>query len=162
MLLHFSKRNAVQSALIYSSGDAIAALILSSWSFERMIGIAIIGGTLYALEIPNYFHWIHTRTEALNKFPAAVQRTIYAMLYFNPIWIARHLAFVQIFSGQTFQLSWTLFWTGYNSFAVNIPVTVVINYLIQNRVPIRRRFLTSSIFSGVMAIYYAMSYEWFR
>jgi hypothetical protein len=162
LLLHFSKRNALQSALIYSTGDTIASLLLHSFSFERMLGIMIIGGTLYALEIPNYFHWIHKRTEALNHFPAAVQRTIYALLYFNPVWIARHLAFVQIFSGQTFQLSWSLVWIGYHSFAMNIPVTVVINYLIQNKVSLHRRFLVSSVFSGVMAIYYAMSQVWFR
>ncbi len=162
MLLHFSKRNALQSALIYAAGDAIAALLLHSFSFQRMIGMAIIGGTLYSLEIPNYFHWINTHTHLMEGMKASVRRTILALLYFNPMWIARHLAFVQIFSGQSFQLSWNLLWVSYNSFTMNIPVTVTINYLIQNKVPLHRRFLFSSIFSGVMAIYYAMSQVWFK
>lgn len=162
MLLNFSKRNALQSALIYAAGDAIAALVLDSFSFPRMLGMAVIGGTLYAVEIPNYFHWISSHTHLLEGMKASVRRTILALLYFNPIWIARHLAFVQIFSGESFQLSWNLLWIGYNSFTMNIPVTVVINYLIQNKIPLHRRFLISSIFSGVMAVYYAMSQVWFQ
>lgn len=120
--------------------------MLHSFSYQRMAGVALIGGTLYSLEIPNYFHWIGMHTELLTGMKASVRRTILALFYFNPLWITRHLALVQIVSGHVDALSWNIFLIGYRSFVMNIPVSVTINFLIQNKAPLRRRFPVFSSF----------------
>jgi hypothetical protein len=86
--------------LIYSSGDTAASLMLSEFSIWRLLGMMFIGGTVYAFEIPNYFRWIDYRTGGLKGMQASLLRTGLAFLYFNPLWIARHLLFIQVFSGN--------------------------------------------------------------
>lgn len=124
-----------------------------------MIGMAFIAATVYAIEIPNYFRWINARTESLGSGHAGARRTLFAMLYFNPLWIARHLAFVQLFSGNP--VSTNLIGIGFKSFLYNVPAGLLVNYLIQTKVPLKHRFIASSLFSAVMAVYYALSEVWF-
>jgi hypothetical protein len=50
-----------------------------------------------------------------------------------------------------------LFEIAFWSFLVNIPISFVANYIIQNRIKFDWRFVASAIFSGAMAIYYAYS-----
>jgi hypothetical protein len=59
-----------------------------------------VGATFYAFEIPNYFDWIVKKTQALKGLKATLTKTILAIAYFNPLWIARHLLFIKLFSGQ--------------------------------------------------------------
>lgn len=125
-----------------------------------MLGIACIAATLYTVEIPNYFRWINKYTESLRGSKAGIRRTLFAMIYFNPLWIARHLAFVQLFSGQ--HVTWGVVTLGFWSFIYNIPAAVGVNYLIQTRLPLKHRFIASSFFSAVLAVYYAMSEVWFK
>jgi hypothetical protein len=148
--------------LIYSTGDTIASLILSDFSPVRMLGMMLIGGTVYAFEIPNYFRWIDEKTERRTGFRGSLSRTGLAILYFNPLWIARHLLFIQILSGNWDSIGWNLLRLGTYSFAANAPVAFTANYLIQNRVQFKWRFFCSAAFSSVMAIYYAMSQVIFK
>ena len=141
---------------IYAVGDTIAALVLREFFWMRLAGIMVVGGALYALEIPNYFQWIDSRRAG--KF----QRTVLAMLYFNPLWIARHILFIKLFSGRFDQIGWHLVRVGAWSFLTNVPFSAAGNYLIQNVIPLRHRFLRSALFSAMMAIYYAVSSYWFR
>ncbi len=48
------------------------------------------------------------------------------------------------------------------SFTVNIPVAFAANYIIQNKIQLKYRFLSSAIFSSLMAIYYALSVVIFK
>ncbi len=116
-----------------------------------------IGATFYAFEIPNYFDWIVKKTAALKGIKATLSKTILAIAYFNPLWIARHLLFIQLFSGQYSDINLSLLEIAFWSFLVNIPISFVANYIIQNRFKIKWRFLGSAVFSASMAIYYAMS-----
>ncbi len=84
-------------------------------------------------------------------------RTGLALLYFNPLWIARHLLFIALLTGNTSSIGWGLLRLGAISFAVNIPVAFTANFLIQNMVPLRWRFFSSAVFSSLMAVYYALS-----
>jgi hypothetical protein len=69
----------LRGATVYAAGDTIAAVVLREFAWTRLAGMMAVGGALYALEIPNYFRWIDSR-------PAGkVQRTLLAMLYFNPV-----------------------------------------------------------------------------
>lgn len=125
-----------------------------------MLGIAFVAATLYTIEIPNYFRWITRHTESMSVGKAGFRRTLFAMIYFNPLWIARHLAFVQLFSGQP--VTWGVVSIGFWSFVYNIPAAVSVNYFIQTKLPLRFRFLASSFFSAALAVYYAMSEVWFK
>jgi hypothetical protein len=147
----------LRGLLIYSTGDTVASLILSQFSLTRMLGIMLVGATVYAFEIPRYFRWIDLKTRGLRGLKGSLSRTGLAILYFNPLWIARHLLFIALFSGRIDTIDWGLMRIAVCSFSVNIPVTLVVNFMIQNRVPFRWRFFASAVFSSLMAVYYAMS-----
>ena len=111
----------------------------------------ILGGSLYALEIPNYFKWIDKKASTTFK------RTLLAIAYFNPLWIARHLFFLNLFSSGTESIGIYLFELGFYSFLTNIPISFLANHVIQNKISLQYRFTASAIFSSLMAIYYALA-----
>ncbi len=117
----------------------------------------LVGATFYAFEIPNYFDWIVKKTLLLKGVKATLTKTILAIIYFNPLWIARHLLFIKLFSGQIQDINLGLLEIAFWSFLVNIPISFLANYIIQNRFKIKWRFIGSAIFSAIMAIYYALS-----
>lgn len=88
---------------------------------------------------------------------ATLAKTVLAVLYFNPLWIARHLLFIKLFSGQFEGIGFNLMQIALWSFLVNIPISFIANYVIQNRIKLKWRFLGSATFSALMAIYYALS-----
>jgi len=117
----------------------------------------LIGATVYAFEIPNYFDWIVKKSEHLKGLKATLTKTGLAILYFNPLWIARHLLFIKLFSGKLEAIGWNLLEIAFWSFLANILISFIANYIIQNRFKLKWRFLASAIFSALMAIYYALS-----
>ena len=122
-----------------------------------MLGMMFIGGTVYAFEIPNYFRWIDAKTAGISGLKGSFSRAGLAIIYFNPLWIARHLLFIQILQGSWSNMNWNLLKLGLYAFLVNIPVAFAANYMIQNRVRLKWRFFSSAVFSSLMAIYYALS-----
>lgn len=162
MVLYPSKRDALFGLLIYGAGDTVAALILGQFMWARLFGLMFVGATLYAWEVPAYFRWIDRRTAGLARGPRlAVARTALALLYFNPLWIARHLLFIAVFSSNREALQVALLHTATVSWLVNIPLSLVGNAIIQVALPLRWRFVGSATFSGLMAVYYALSGVWF-
>ena len=153
----YTKKNIIKGAIIYSIGDAIAALFLHEFSLYRFLGMAFIGATIYAFEIPNVFIWIDKKTQNLLGIQKMLAKTILAILYFNPLWIARHLFFIKLFSQKYTEINLHLLEISWWSFLANIPISFVANYIIQNKIKLENRFLASAIFSGIMAIYYALS-----
>ncbi len=153
----YTKANIIRGALIYSSGDTVAALLLHQFQWSRFVGMIILGATFYAIEIPNYFSWIVRKTQSLNGIKLTIGKTLLALLYFNPLWIARHLFFIKLFSGNFEELKLHLIQIAFWSFLANIPISFTANYIIQNKISLKWRFLSSAIFSALMAIYYALS-----
>ncbi|MDH4319097.1 MAG: hypothetical protein OEV64_11945 [Desulfobulbaceae bacterium] len=158
----YSRHDAVHGLLIYAAGDSTAALLLGQFQLSRLLGIMLVGATVYTLEIPAYFRWIDRRTGSM---PAgsrrAATRTALALLYFNPLWIARHLLFIALFSGDWGGIRLSLLHTAALSWLVNIPISIIGNAIIQVLLPLRWRFVGSATFSGLMAVYYALSGVWF-
>lgn len=161
MSLEFKRSNVIRGALIYSIGDTIATLIPNEFDPYRLLGILFIGATIYAFEIPNYFNWIDRKVNESNQLLNSLKRTLLAIAYFNPLWISRHLLFILIFSGKINEINSNLLYIGLISFLVNIPSSIIANYLIQNKINLKYRFISSAIFSGLMAIYYSLSIVWF-
>lgn len=155
--LHYTKQNILKGALIYSAGDTIAALFLDEFSWYRLLGMILVGATVYAFEIPNYFDWIVKKTQYLKGLKAALAKTGLAILYFNPLWIARHLLFIKLFLGDFQAINMNLLKIAFWSFMANILISFLANYIIQNRFKMKWRFLASALFSAIMAIYYALS-----
>lgn len=116
-----------------------------------------VGATFYAFEIPNYFDWIVKKTQFLKGIKSTLTKTVLAIVYFNPLWIARHLLFIKLFSGELNAIGFNLLEIAFWSFLVNIPISFIANYIIQNRFKLKWRFIGSAIFSAIMAIYYALS-----
>ncbi len=150
-------------ALIYATGDGTASILLNEFSIWRLLGMFAIGGSVYAFEIPRYFSWIERKTARYEGIKKTMLKTALAMLYFNPIWIARHLFFIQLLSGQGMQLSSisSLLQIACWSFLFNIPISLTGNYLIQNGIKLSWRFTASALFSALMAVYYALSETFF-
>ena len=157
MTLVYSKNNLIKGALIYSIGDSIAAFMLHDFSLTRLLGMVFIGATFYAFEIPNYFNWIETKTKNLKGLTYVLSKTGLAIAYFNPLWIARHLFFIKLFSGEIENIQWNLLNIAFLSFAVNIPISFFANFIIQTKTKLHWRFVASATFSALMAIYYALS-----
>ncbi len=153
----YNKKNILKGAVIYAIGDTIASLLLHEFQITRLLGIMLIGATFYAYEIPNYFAWIDKKTKNKVGIQKTIQKTTLAILYFNPLWIARHLFFIKLFSQKYDNINFNLLQIAFWSFLVNIPISIIANYLIQNKIKLNWRFVASAIFSGLMAIYYAMS-----
>jgi hypothetical protein len=147
---------------IYAGGDTVAALMLGEFHWLRVAGMMLAGGAVYAWEVPNYFRWIDGRASGAGGVAAGFKRTGLAMLYFNPLWIARHLLFLRLFSGRFDEVGWDLLRTGCWSFLGSLPLSLAANFLIQNALPLRHRFVGSALFSAFMAIYYAVSARWFH
>lgn len=122
-----------------------------------MFGMMIIGATIYAIEIPNYFDWIERRVKSTEGWIPLFKRTLLALLYFNPLWISRHLLFINILSNYLHNIKINLLYIGLTSFVVNIPISFIANYYIQNKIKLKNRFLASAVFSALMAVYYALS-----
>lgn len=157
----YTKQNILKGAIIYSIGDTIASLMLHEFSWMRVLGIVFIGATVYAFEIPNYFIWIDKKTAHLDGIKKTIYKTVLAIAYFNPLWIARHLFFIKLFSQNYESINTNLLYIAFLSFLINIPISAIANYIIQNKIKLDWRFMASAIFSGLMAIYYAMSENWF-
>lgn len=117
----------------------------------------LVGAILYSFEIPNYFAWIDKITKSYEGTKKILVKTGLAIAYFNPLWIFRHLAFIKLFSGDYDQINGNLLLIASMSFLVNIPISVIANYMIQNKVRLDWRFMASAIFSALMAVYYALS-----
>ncbi len=160
--MKYTKQNIIKGAAIYSIGDTIAALLLGEFSVSRLLGMILVGAIVYSFEIPNYFAWIDKKTNSYHGIKKMLARTGLAIAYFNPIWIFRHLAFIKLFSGNYSQINVSLFVIAFWSFLVNIPISFIANYLIQNKIKLDWRFVASAIFSGLMAIYYALSETLFQ
>ncbi len=153
----YNKKNILKGAIIYAVGDTIASLLLHEFQVTRLLGMMLIGATFYAYEIPNYFAWIDKKTKNTIGIKKTIQKTALAILYFNPLWIARHLFFIKLFSQKYDSINFGLLQIAFWSFLVNIPISIIANYIIQNKIKLDWRFMASAIFSGLMAIYYAMS-----
>ena len=123
----------------------------------RFFGMILIAATFYSFEIPSYFDWIERRTEKLSAAKKSLAKTCLALIYFNPLWVARHLLFIKLFSANFAAINLKLLEIASISFLVNIPFSFVANHIIQNKIELKWRFLASAVFSAIMAVYYALS-----
>ncbi|MBI2416511.1 MAG: hypothetical protein HYV28_01135 [Ignavibacteriales bacterium] len=162
MAIKFDKKRALHGLLITGAGDTIASLILGMYSVPRMLGMMAVAAFLYSIEIQYFFNLIDKYFSDIKSLQIRIARMLLALSFFNPFWIARHLFFINLFQGHFYHLNMNLFKIGAFSYVSNIPVSLTVNYLIQNKVPLKFRFIMSTLFSALMAIYYALSEEFFR
>lgn len=156
-------KNQKRGLIIYPLGDSIAQLIIGDINFWRIVILALVGCFIYSFEIGKWFGYID------KKFKNPFLKACLAVAYFNPLWIARHFLFIELaMNPQLFttsndfkELLFQAIESGTKSFVGAILVSLPANYLIQNKAPLKNRFLLSAIFSAIMGIYYAMSKIWF-
>jgi len=58
-----------------------AAVLLNEFSVFRLLGMMLIGCTVYAVEIPNYFLWIDNKFSQSVNSGGVIYRTLFAILY---------------------------------------------------------------------------------
>jgi hypothetical protein len=162
MWIRYQKRDVLCGLVIYAAGDTVATLILGVFDPVRMVGMMLVGATVYGYEIPNYCERIEIcANEVSGPVRSALTKTGLALLYFNPLWIARHLLFIAIFSGGWSTVDVSILATALVSWLVNVPISITGNAVIQLGIPLRWRFVGSAVFSGLLAVYYALSGVWF-
>lgn len=154
----YTKKDIFWGGVLLVLSDGIAAIATDQLTLTRVVGMFIIGSTLYAFEIPNFFVWIEKITSKhLEGFKRKFVKTIAVVIFFNPIWIFRHFAIIYILLGDFELINQQLFLTASVSYLFNIPISIAGNYIIQNKLPLDWRFVGSSVFSVIMTIYYSLS-----
>jgi hypothetical protein len=176
--------NTVIACLLYPIGDLIGQLLLGDFNLERTICIALVGSLLYRFEVPAWFRFIDqlrvsdknqkrfallfSQSEPDNHPLNWLGRTIGSMLYFNPLWIARHV-FIIYMSTHHMQLNMAplaavghFILTGLKAFLTNMPISIIGNYIIQQKLKPQQRFLGSATLSGIFSITYAIEYILFK
>jgi hypothetical protein len=156
MSLFYSRANIIRGALIYAAGDTIACLITGDFMLSRVLGMMLIGGTVYAFEIPNYLLYLNDKNFG-SDYKAKIIRGLLFHIYFNPLWIARHLLMIALISLDFNSIGFELISIGWYSFIYSTPFVLPANFVLQNYIPYKWRFISSAIFSGIMAVYYALS-----
>jgi len=153
MKFYIKKTDFFCGMFVYAIADTIATFILGKFDFVRLIGMLFVGGVIYASEIPLYFKWLEKNVKPSSTF----KRALFSVAYFNPLWIMRHLFFIALFSAQWDLINWKLLAIASYSFIIVFPVGLTFNYILQNKIPLKWRFISSATYSGLMAIYYALS-----
>lgn len=156
----YTSRDLLTGLLIYGIGDLTASLLTDELSLLRAVGMALVGTCLYGLEIPHYFRWVERQTRGLSGAKLVASKTALAMLYFNPLWVVRHLAIISWLNGENFEL--VILPIALKSFVSALPLTIVANIVIQNLIALKYRFMASALFSCFMAITYPLLAAWFE
>lgn len=149
-------KDAVTGAVLFSAGDSIGTLITGDFMYQRMLAMMLLGGSLYAWEIPGYFSFLQRRFNQ-SGYLNALKRTFSAAFFFNPLWIARHLVFIKVFSGEWMMITSDILVLATQSFVYCFPFSILANYLILNVISYKWRFFSSSIYSALTVIYFALS-----
>ena len=182
-------KNYITAGVIFTIGDLISQLI--NWkvsgtnpSLSRTVGMFLVGTFLYPLEIDAYFRWlansrwrVNLESSTLGKLLAslfqkegdalkltAIGRTIGAALFFNPIWVARHFTFIELFTklpqGVNLKFIVTYFISslkpGLISFIYGLPLSLIGNYVVQEKMRLELRVIGSAILTLIFAIYYGV------
>jgi len=155
-MVRITWRNAWMGGVVYAAGDTFATFLTGEFLYQRLVGMLILGGTLYALEIPTYFHYLDRRIHGKSLLNS-LKRMLFSTLFFNPLWIARHLIFIECFAGKWQAIDLDILLIATHSFVYALPVALLVNYMIQNKTPLDWRYVASSTFSAFMAVYFALS-----
>lgn len=176
-------KNSFNGFFIYAIGDFLAQLILNDFSLTRSIGLGIIGASIYSIEIPIWFRFIeNVRIKLKNKKNiflktdnnqdykfSPISKMLLATLYFNPLWVARHMFFIKLFSfienGGSFNILDTfldMIPLANISFTSTIIIVLIGNYIIHNKIALKYRFIGNAFFSSLLAMYYALSIILFK
>jgi len=154
----FTKKDIFWGGSLLAISDTIAAYLTNEFSVSRLLGMLFIGATLYAIEIPNYFDWlekfVNKRYKGIKK---SIVKTIASNLFFNPLWIFRHFVFIYLFLGRMDMINTELLNAALMSYIFNIPISIIGNYIIQNKISLEWRFVSNSIFMAILTLYYALS-----
>ena len=142
--------------VVYAAGDTFATFLTDEFLYQRLVGMLLLGGTLYAWEIPTYFHYLDRRIQGKSLL-SSLKRMLFSSLFFNPLWIARHLIFIECFAGKWQSIDLDILLIATHSFVYALPVALLVNYMIQNKTPLDWRYVASSTFSAFMAVYFALS-----
>ncbi len=169
-------RTRLLTALIYPLGDIVAQVILQEFHLYRVISLTFLAFAFYQWEIPRWFKFLDNITASKpisilslsltnNNKLNWLGKTLGAMSYFNPLWIARHMFFISLstinwlgvidFKG----LILSSLILGTKSFLVNLPISILGNYIVQARLKLEYRFLGSVILTSLMTICYALAHR---
>lgn len=135
--------------------DLLVQLSMHEFNAMRLVTVALAGGLVYRREIPTWF----LQLDLANL--SGVGRTIGSLVYFNPLWIARHMLFIKIATSSWAEITsgalvFVALLIGIKSFLLNLPLSFAGNYIIQTKLPVDIRYLGSIVLSGLLAIIYAM------
>lgn len=135
--------------------DLLVQLSMHEFNAMRLVTVALAGGLVYRREIPTWF----LQLDLANL--SGIGRAIGSLIYFNPLWIARHMLFIKIATSSWAEITsgalvFIALALGIKSFLLNLPLSFAGNYIIQTKLPVDVRYLGSIVLSGLLAVIYAI------
>lgn len=159
----YNRKDIFWGGVLMGLSDVISSMFNGDFLIYRSLGIALIGATLYAIEIPNFYHWLEGFTNSnFSGFTAKALKAVGVTLFFNPLWIYRHFIFMKIFSLEFNGMGYDLVVAASKSFLASIMVALIGNYIVQNKINLKWRFVASSVLSVLLVVFYAISKKWFQ
>ncbi|MEB3286248.1 MAG: hypothetical protein VKJ04_01970 [Vampirovibrionales bacterium] len=187
------RQNFFVALILYSAADFVAQLIVGEFYPWRLVVLSLVGISVYRVEIPRWFSWIENfrlDEAALSKRPwlggvmahcpnsderlphsgsyrlKPIFKGICSTLYFNPLWIARHMLVLELAThpakiklGLAALMAYCLL-LGAKAFVINAPLSVCLNYILQNKIALRYRFIGSVFVSGFFGILYSLMHRY--
>lgn len=148
--------NAVTSLFSYG-GAALIEQATSGhgikWTFVG--GMALVG-SYYSQEVFSIYKYVHEHVPADTQW-GKIKRVLITNFTFNPLFFnPRHVALTRLVAGEAFLGCQGTFLRGFGMWAGALPFTTAIDYLINNKVPMKYKFLAIEAANLVWATYAAM------
>lgn len=164
--------------LLYPISTFIGQWISNDFHYGSLLTLTLAAVLFYQWEIPMFFKAVEeyrasdklysklklffNEEKAINP----IGKTAAATLYFNPLWISRHMIFITLGAVPLASINWielidTSIRKGSMSFLVTMPVVLIGNYIVQNKISLEKRFLGNAVLSGILVLAYAIGYKFF-
>lgn len=152
---HTRRTNAVTSLFSYGGAALIEQAASGNdinWTFVG--GMALLG-SYYSQEVFSIYKFVHEHIPA-DSFKNKVKRVLVTNFTFNPLFFnPRHVALTRLIAGETFLGAGDTFIRGLGMWGAALPVTTAVDYLINNKVPMKYKFLAIEAVNLLWATYAA-------
>ena len=112
-------------------------------------------GSYYSQEVFSIYKFVHEHIPA-DSLKNKIKRVLVTNYTFNPLMFnPRHVALTRLIAGEAFLGAGGTFLRGLGMWGAALPVTTAVDYLINNKVPMKYKFLAIEAVNLLWATYAA-------
>ena len=157
LVQNYTRRVNAVTALFSYGGAALIEQAASghdiSWTFVG--GMALLG-SYYSQEVFSIYKFVHEHISADTR-RGRIKRVLATNFTFNPVvFNPRHVALTRLIAGEAFLGVGDTFLRGLGMWGAALPFTTAIDYVINNKVPMKYKFLAIEAVNLVWATYAAI------